>query len=107
MPTVVGYELDDETLVRFEYEPAPGFAPAAVPAGVENIAGKLRDAIDPALAGAKLVVDQVKALGPDQVEVKFGLKVSGEMNWWVSKAATDANFEITLTWNPAVGVELE
>ena len=42
----------------------------------------------------------VAELGPDEVEVKFGVKVNGGTNWLVAKAATEANFEITLTWNP-------
>jgi hypothetical protein len=31
--------------------------------------------------------------------VKFGVKASGEATWLVAKAAGEANFEVTLTWN--------
>ena len=31
---------------------------------------------------------------------KFGVKVTGEANWVVAKAATEGNFEIKLNWSP-------
>ena len=96
MSSVVGYQLDDDTVVRFEYDPEPGFDQA----GPQEIVGQLREAIEPALAGAQLVMDRARSMSPDEVEVKFGLKVSGQMNWWVAKAATDGNFEVTLKWKP-------
>jgi hypothetical protein len=40
----------------------------------------------------------VKEIKPDGVEVKFGVKVTGEASWVVAKAATGGSFEITLTW---------
>jgi len=91
---VVSYELDDETAVRFEVEPPPGFQPA----GAGEIAGKVREAVGPAVEAAKTVLDKVKEARPDQVELKFGVKASGAANWLVAKSAGEANFEITLTW---------
>jgi len=82
--------------VSFEVEPAPGFRPA----GPDAVAGKLRDAVGPAVDGAKVVLDKLKEAAPDEIEVKFGVKVSGTMNWLVARAATEGNFEITLTWKP-------
>ena len=40
----------------------------------------------------------MKEIKPGGVEVKFGVKVTGEANWVVAKAATEGSFEITLTW---------
>jgi hypothetical protein len=96
VPIVVGYVLDDETAVMFEVDPAGVF----VPSGSEEIVGKLRDAVGPVVDGAKVVLDRVKAAQPDEVELKFGIKVSGTMNWYVAKAATEAAFEVTLKWSP-------
>lgn len=96
MATVVSYELDDDTVVRFEIEPGDGFRSA----GSEEIMGRIREAVAPAVAGARAVLEQVKEAAPHQIEVKFGIKVSGTANWWVAKAATEGNFEITLTWAP-------
>jgi hypothetical protein len=62
----VRYVLDDQTtVVGFEIDPCPGFQPA----GPGEIVGKLRKAIEPLVAGARVVLEQVKAAGPQEVEV--------------------------------------
>ncbi|MGH3550917.1 MAG: CU044_2847 family protein [Pseudonocardiaceae bacterium] len=91
---VVSYALDDETVVRFEIEPSADFRPA----GPDEIAGRIREAVAPAVEGARAVLAKVREAAPDKIEVKFGIKVSGTANWLVAKAATEGNFEITLTW---------
>src|SRR5580692_4286887 len=92
---VVTYRVDDATTVRLEIEPAEGFRPA----GPGEVAGRIREAITPAVEAAKAVLEKVKETRPDQIEVKFGVKASGEASWLVAKAAAEGNFEITLTWS--------
>ena len=97
MPSQVAtYQLDDSTTVSFEIGPADGFRPA----GPGHIAGKVRDAVGPAVEAAREVLDKVKQLAPSEVEVTFGIKVSGDANWIIARAAADASFEVTLTWSP-------
>jgi Trypsin-co-occurring domain 1 len=93
---VAKYQVDESTVVGFEFYPQPGWHPA----GAEGIAGQVRDAIGPAVDAAKAVLDRLKEAKPDKVEVKFGVKVNGEANWLVAKAATEGSFEITLSWEP-------
>lgn len=93
---VVKYQLDDSTVVGFEFEPGPGFHQA----GAKEFVGQVRKAVEPAVEAAKAVLERVKEIKPDGVEVKFGVKVTGEANWVVAKAATEGNFEITLNWSP-------
>jgi hypothetical protein len=95
-PEIVSYQVDEKTTALFEIEPVAGFEPA----GVGDVAGRVRDAAAPAIEAAREVLGQVRALAPDQVEVKFGLKVTGTANWLVAKAATEGNFEVTLSWAP-------
>jgi hypothetical protein len=96
MPSqVVTYRVDDATTVRFEIEPAEGFQPA----GPGEVAGRIREAITPAVEAAKVVLEKVKETRPDEIEVKFGIKASGGANWLVAKATAEGNFEITLTWS--------
>jgi hypothetical protein len=94
---VVRYQVDDKTVALFEIEPIDGFQPA----GARDIAGRVREAAAPAIEAARELLVQVKDLAPDGVEVKFGIKVTGTANWLVAKAATEGNFEVTLTWQPA------
>jgi Trypsin-co-occurring domain 1 len=94
---VVKYQMDDSTVVGFEIEPGPGFQSA----GAKEFVGQVRKAVEPTVEAAKAVLDRVKEIKPDGVEVKFGVKVTGEANWVVAKAATEGNFEITLSWESA------
>lgn len=90
---VVTYQVGD-TRVRFEVEPPEGFHPA----GGGQVIAKVRDAVEPAVEAAKAVLDRVKEAQPDQVEVRFGVKVSGAADWIVAKSAAEANFDIALIW---------
>ncbi len=102
MPQVVRYTAGaDGTEVRFEIEPPDGFRPV----GAGDIAGRVREAIHPVVEAARDIVSDFKALSPDEVEVKFGVKVSGTANWLVAKAVSEGSFEVTLTWRPAGGSE--
>ncbi len=91
---IATYTLDDATKVRFEVDPEPGFSLA----GPDQVAGRVRDAAGPAIETAKAVLEKVREARPDQVEVRFGVKVSGGSDWIVAKAAGEASFEITLSW---------
>jgi hypothetical protein len=96
---VVKYQLDDSTVVGFEVEPGSGFHQA----GAKDVVGQVTKAVGPAVQAAKAVLDKVKEIKPDEVEVKFAVKVTGEANWAVAKAATEGSFEITLTWSAGEG----
>ncbi|OJF15332.1 CU044_2847 family protein [Couchioplanes caeruleus] len=93
---VVRYRVDAETVAQIEIAPVAGFRPA----GAGDIAGTVKESVGPALAAAKVLLDQVRDMAPDSVEVKFGIKVTGTANWVVAKAATEANFEVTMSWRP-------
>jgi hypothetical protein len=86
--------VDDATLVQIEVDPSDDF----IPAGAESVVGRVRDAIGPAVDAAKVVLEKVKETRPHEVELKFGVKVSGGASWLIAKAVAEGNFEITLTW---------
>jgi hypothetical protein len=92
---VVNYQLDDSTVVGFEFEPGDEFYQA----GAKDFVGQVSKAVGPAVEAAKAVLEKVKEIKPHEVEVKFGVKVTGEATWVVAKAATEGSFEITLTWS--------
>jgi hypothetical protein len=92
---IVTYTVGEDTAVSFEVDPAPGFVAAT---SADEVVGRVREAIRPAIEAAREVLAQVRESAPDQVEVKFGVKATGTMNWLVAKAATEGNFEITLSW---------
>lgn len=101
MAEVVQYALDDGSVVLFEIEPSDGF----VEASRDRVVGRIREAVRPALRAAREVLDQAKEYAPSEVEVKFGIKVSGKMDWLVAKAATEGSFDVTLKWKPETQVQ--
>jgi hypothetical protein len=92
---IVTYRVSDATTVRLETELADGFRSA----GPGEVLGRVQEAITPAVEAAKAVLDKAKEACPDQIEVKFGVKASGEAKWLVARAAAEGNFEVTLTWS--------
>ena len=96
---IVKYQLDDSTMVGFEFNPGPGWHQA----GTKELAGQVRKAVTPAMEAAKTVLEQAKEIAPSGIELKFGIKVTGEANWVVARAATEGSFEVTLTWESASG----
>jgi hypothetical protein len=93
---IVRYRVDDDTVAQFEIDPVPGFHPAR--AG--SVAGRVRESANTAIEAARVLLDRVKEIAPDEVQVKFGVKVTGTTDWIVARASTEGNFEITLTWQP-------
>lgn len=97
---IVKYQLDDSVMVGFEIDSGHGFQPA----GTKEFVGQVSKAAAPAVDAAKAVLEKAKEAKPERVEVKFGVKVTGEANWVVSKASAEGNFEITMTWTgPTAG----
>jgi hypothetical protein len=94
---IVTYRVDDETTVDIEIEPVGDY----VPAGVGDMVGRIRSAAEPAVKAARAVLDEVRELAPDDVQLTFGIKVSGTANWLLARASTEGNFEVTLSWRPA------
>jgi Trypsin-co-occurring domain 1 len=94
MTQIVRYTAGQDTEVRFEIDPPEGFRPV----GSAGTVGRVVDAVQPAVEAARDVLERIKTLQPDEVEVKFGIKVSGSAGWLVAKAAGEGNFEVTLVW---------
>jgi hypothetical protein len=97
---IVTYSVNDSMTAMFEIEPTAGFIPAGPP---EQVIGRVKAAVGPAVEAARVVLERVKEVGPDQAAVTFGIKVSGGADWLVARAAGEGSFEITLTWSRDTG----
>ncbi|GAB2724892.1 CU044_2847 family protein [Kitasatospora kifunensis] len=100
---VVSYGLDDDTVVSFEIESTDDFHPV----GAAEVVAQVQAAVRPTVEAARAVLAKVAEIGPDEVQLKFGIKVDGSANWLIAKAATEASFEVTLTWRPESGAGTE
>lgn len=100
---IVTYEVDGKTVVQFEIDPVDGFHPA----GIDTVAGRVREASAPAIEAARELLEQARRLAPDAVQVKFGVKVTGTANWLVARSSMEGNFEVTLSWQPGATPALD
>ena len=100
---IISFESLSETgaqvLVEVE-DDAPGRAPV----GRDEIAEKAQASFEQAAAGirpvAEGILSHLRGLSrePESVEIKFGLKLSGELGGVIAKAAAEGHCEVTVSW---------
>ena len=99
MAELVKYELDDGTEVYFESAESDLVSPrGGEPDVVEGgaLQGRLQGVARAAEEGSSSLRSR---LAPDEVALEFGVKVSGEVNWWFfAKNAGEATIKVTLKW---------
>lgn len=69
--------------------------------GVIQARRSLRQALDATWPTLRAVVGGVRALAPQEVEIDFGMKFSGETGVVIAKAATEGHFAVRLRWTAA------
>jgi hypothetical protein len=96
----VRYTLDDGSLVVFESAES---SLVAMHGGQPEVleGGKLTVRLQGVAEAAQQVAGSLRSrLAPDEVSLEFGLKVSGEMNWWFfAKAQSEGTIKVTLKWS--------
>lgn len=113
MAYYIKYQTADGGVVLVEVE---GEAPDAAPQGsimkvsrvgeavqdaVQEVQTKFEDALHAVHHNAQTIIGKVKGLSdpPDEIEVTFGLKATGELgNFAVAKASAEANYAVKMTW---------
>lgn len=98
---LVRYQLDADTAVYFE---ASEGSLVSLRGGVEPHVvegGALGDRLQDVARAAEQVAESLRSrLQPDEVQLEFGVKIAGEVNWWFfSKTKGEGNLAVTLTWN--------
>ncbi|SED14708.1 hypothetical protein SAMN04489727_6620 [Amycolatopsis tolypomycina] len=99
MQEFVRFPLADGGTVVVEVEGEPGLERASVPSGVlrkasttfEHALGEVRTAAAAALA-------QFRNLGPDEVELKFGVKLDAQAGAVIARTGLQGQFEVKLKW---------
>jgi hypothetical protein len=98
MAEFVRFTLDDGSEVLFESAESDlvashGGAPEVLDGG------KLTARLQGVAEAAEEVAGSLRArLGPDEVSLEFGLKVSGGVNWFFAKAQGEGTIKVTLKW---------
>lgn len=77
------------------------------PAGnAQELAAKAQVAFDAMWGKLRPLADrfgkEMASLGPREVEVKFGLSLGADLNWFIGSTEAGATFELTMKWsNPS------
>ncbi|MCX6068276.1 MAG: CU044_2847 family protein [Chloroflexi bacterium] len=102
MPQFIRYTLEDGSELLIE---AIGSEGGVVRAGISEKIETAKTSFDAALDAVRLSALQIRRklhdVQADEVEVKFGLKATGEIGnnmFAVGKAGIEANYEVTLKW---------
>lgn len=98
-------------LGQSEVQPAEGVLKAGIAERIQDNLAKAQATFDNALAAlirnsAGAFVRAVNSLDdvPDQIEISFGIKATGEVgNFAVGKLSGDANYTVKLTWSKPGG----
>jgi G:T/U-mismatch repair DNA glycosylase len=95
----VRFTLDDGSQVVFESAEADLVALHGGEPDVRE-GGKLTERLHVVAQAAEEVAGSLRSrLTPDEVSLEFGLKISGELNWWFfAKAQSEGTIKVTLKW---------
>jgi hypothetical protein len=95
----VRYDLEDGSEVVFETAGAALVEPrGGRPQVVDG--GELRAHLDHITRAAEEISRALRErLGPDEIELSFGIKISGKVSWWfIASTAAEAALAVTLRW---------
>lgn len=105
---LVQFELDDGTTVLVEVQEPENGAIERVSLNPGRVVAKAQMTFDQAMERITPVVSKVATrlktgltTPADEVEVKFGLKLSADAGAIISSVGAEVNFEITLKWKSA------
>lgn len=112
MSRIIEMRMDDQTTFFAEVEEGVETPPAAragkrrdglflaspqdeVPQRVATSVTNALDAMKPMLGKVK---ETLHAMGPEEYQVEFGLKLNGEVGIFVSKGGAEAHIKVTMKW---------
>lgn len=106
MAEFVKFALDDGSEVFFESAESDL---VELHSGEIDVAdgGQLNTRLESVSEAASQVAQSLRSrLAPDEVALEFGLKVSGEVNWWFfAKSQAEGTIKVTLNWRRNDGVQ--
>ncbi len=105
MKQLVEYSLEDGTkfLIEVDEPESTAFERVALPSGqlVVKAQQSFEEALDKVKPVASTIISKLRGLNTpaDEVEVKFGLKLTAEAGAIFSSVGGEVSYEITLKWN--------
>jgi len=104
MTKLLEAKLDNGDIIRIEVESTALTGGIVEASRSEDITKKANDvlyaAMDTIKATSTLLVETVQGLNlvPDEIQIKFGVKIDFEAGAMVAKVGTEAQYDVTLIW---------
>jgi NTP-dependent ternary system trypsin peptidase co-occuring protein len=92
---------DGETQMMFEAAESDQAALPGEPGEKEPVSpgGRLTERLQVAAEAAREVAESLRSqLAPDEVNLEFGLQISGEVSWFFAKAQSQSTIKVSLKW---------
>lgn len=114
MTNYIQFATEDGSTILVEAAEDEAYQPGVVKAGLKDkVQGAVvqaqatfEDGLEVIRRNAAAFIKKVRSLSdpPDEVEVSFGLKATGELgNFAVAKAGAEASYTVTLKWKREAG----
>ncbi|UJW30945.1 hypothetical protein L3Q67_38035 [Saccharothrix sp. AJ9571] len=99
MTEFVRFPLDDGGSVLVEVEVPHAVERAGRPKNMLREAGmSFERALDEVRGAAAAALDRFRSMGPDEVELKFGVKLDAQAGAVIAKTGLQGQFEVKLKW---------
>lgn len=100
MAHLVRMPLDDGGELLIEAVDADGSMPVGGSGRVVQASESVQQAMGSIRSAVEVVLGELRAMDrpPAKVNVKFGIKVTGEANLAVAKSTGEANFKVAIEW---------
>ncbi|NES06555.1 MAG: hypothetical protein F6K22_29310 [Okeania sp. SIO2F4] len=104
MKQIVEFPLEDGDSILIEVDAPPQPVDDRI-GRVDDVARKANKSFDAAMEKIKpvanTIIKKVRSMNEpaDEVEVKFGIKLSAEMGAIIASGEAEVNYEITLKWH--------
>lgn len=99
VPEFVRFPLTGGGSVVVEVEVEPGLERASLPSGaLRKAATTFEHALSEVRTAAGAALAQFRDLGPDEVELKFGVKLDAQAGAVIARTGLQGQFEVKLKW---------
>ncbi len=98
MKQLVRFQVDNQTIVTEVELPEAGLERMAREDQVVDATMTFDEALNQVIPVVKKIIDRLRGLAPNEGNVQFGIKLSGQIGAVLASAQAEGNFQVTLSW---------
>lgn len=108
MTEVLRYEVGSGTVLVEVGEDSYGVNhPARNEQGILDVGRRLEDALSSVRPFAVAAVEAMSELAPEQMEIEFGVKLSGDAGAVIARNSSEGHFILRMSWSTSAVTPLE